>query len=99
MSLSVRELSHVQLFATRWTVAHQAPLSLGFSRQEYWSGLLFPAPGDLPKQGWSSSLLHWQAEFLTTEPPRKPLVPVNLSRKDSVGHGNQLSNSCRSHGL
>ena len=43
--------SHVQLFATLWTVAHQAPLSTGFSRQEYWSGLPFPSPGDLPDPG------------------------------------------------
>jgi len=41
-------LSYVQLFATPWTVAHQAPLFMGFPRQEYWSGLPFPAPGDLP---------------------------------------------------
>ena len=41
----------VWLFATPWTVAHQAPLSMGFSRQEYWSGLLFPSPGDLPNSG------------------------------------------------
>ena len=41
----------VQLFATPWTVAHQAPLSMGFSRQEYWSGLLGPPPGDLPDPG------------------------------------------------
>ena len=41
-------LSHVLLFATLWTVAHQAPLSVGFLRQEYWSGLLFPPPEDLP---------------------------------------------------
>ena len=41
-------LSRVQLFVTPWTVAHQAPLSMGFSRQEYWSGLPFPSPGDLP---------------------------------------------------
>ena len=40
--------SHVQLFATLWTVAHQAPLSMGFSRQEYWSGLPLPTPGDCP---------------------------------------------------
>ena len=40
--------SHVRLFATLWTVAHQAPLSMGFSRQEYWSGLPFLPPGDLP---------------------------------------------------
>ena len=43
--------SHVQLFATLWAVAHQAPLSMGFSRQEYWSGLPFPPPGDLPNPG------------------------------------------------
>ena len=45
-----QSLSHVQLFATPWTVARQAPLSTGFPRQEYWSGLPFPSPGDLP--GW-----------------------------------------------
>ena len=44
-------LSHVQLCATLWTVAHQAPLSLGFFRQEYWSGLPFSPPGDLPNPG------------------------------------------------
>ena len=41
----------VQLFATPWTVAYQAPLSMGFSRQEYWNGLPCPPPGDLPKPG------------------------------------------------
>ena len=44
-------LSHVRLFATLWTVARQAPLSMGFSRQEYWSGLPCPPPGDLPHPG------------------------------------------------
>ena len=43
--------SHVQIFATLWTVAHQAPLSKGFSRQEYWSGLPCPSPRDLPNPG------------------------------------------------
>ena len=43
--------SRVQLFATLWTIAPQAPLSMGFSRQEYWSGLPFPLPGDLPDPG------------------------------------------------
>ena len=43
--------SHVQLFVTPWSVAHQAPLSMGFSRQEYWSGLLCAPPGDLPDPG------------------------------------------------
>ena len=47
----VKSLSHVRLFATPWTVAHQAPWSMGFSRHEYWSGLPFPSPGDLPNPG------------------------------------------------
>ena len=57
--VKVKLLSRVQLFATLWTVARQAPLSVGFSRQEYWSGLPFPSPGDLPNPGiecWSSAL-------------------------------------------
>ena len=47
----MKSLSHVQLFATLWTIAHQALLSMGFSRQDYWSGLPFPSPGDLPDPG------------------------------------------------
>ena len=49
--MKVKSLSCVQLFAIPWTVAHQAPLSMGFSRQEYWTGLPFPSPGDLPDPG------------------------------------------------
>ena len=49
--LSVCALSHVQLFATPWTTAHQTPLSMEFPRQEYWNGLPFPTPGDLPDPG------------------------------------------------
>ena len=48
MKVKVKLLSRVRLFATPWTVAYQASLSMGFSRQEYWSGLPFPSPGDLP---------------------------------------------------
>ena len=51
MKVKVKSLSRVRLFATPWTVAHQAPLSMGFSRQEYWSGLPCPPPGDLPYPG------------------------------------------------
>ena len=70
-------LSHstqVQLFVTPWTVAHQAPLSMGFSRQDHWSELPFPLPGDLPNPGIKIlGLLHWQADYLpTTEAPGKP---------------------------
>ena len=62
-------LSHVLLFATLWTVAHQAPLSVGFSRQEYWSGLLFPSPGDLPSSGIEPRSPALQADSLPSEPP------------------------------
>ena len=51
LKAKVKSFSHVRLFATPWTVAHQAPLSMGFSRQEHWSGLPFPSPGDLPDPG------------------------------------------------
>ena len=49
----------VRLFVTPWAIAHQPPLSLGFSRQEYWSGLPFPSPGIFPTQGLNAGLLHW----------------------------------------
>ena len=49
--MKVKSLSCVRLSATLWTIAYQAPLSMGFSRQEYWSGLPFPSPGDLPNLG------------------------------------------------
>ena len=67
-------LSHVQLFAAPWTVAHQAPLSMEFSRQEYWSGLPFPTPGDLPNSGIepvSPASPTLAGGFLTTVPPGK----------------------------
>ena len=63
-------------FATPWTVAYQAPLSMGFSRQEYWSGLPYLPPGDFPDPGiklLSLCLLHWQAGSLAVAPPGKPL--------------------------
>ena len=67
----VKSLSHVRLFATPWTVAYQAPPSMGFSRQEYWSGLPFPSPGDLPDPGIEPGSPAFQAEALTSEPPGK----------------------------
>ena len=51
-------LSHVQLLANQWTVAHKAPLSMGFARQEYWRGLIVPPPGDIPHPGIELHLLH-----------------------------------------
>ena len=58
-------------FATPWTVAHQAPLSVGFPREEYWSGLPFPLPGDLPDQGIEPASPALAGGFFTTEPPGK----------------------------
>ena len=72
MKVKVKSLSHVRLFATQWTVAHQAPLSMGFSRQEYWSGLPFPAPGDFPDSGIEPTSLALQADSLPPAPPGKP---------------------------
>ena len=65
----VKSLSRVRLFATPWTVAYQAPLSMGFSRQEYWSRLPFPSPGDLPDPGIKPRSLALQADALPSEPP------------------------------
>ena len=67
----VKSLSHVPLFATPWTVAHQAPPSTGFSRQEYWSGLPFPSPEDLSEPGIEPRSPTLQADTLTSEPPGK----------------------------
>ena len=68
----MKVLSLVRLFATPWTVAYQAPPSMGFSRQEYWSGLPFPSPGDLPDSGIEPGSPALQADALTSEPPGKP---------------------------
>ena len=68
-------LSHVQLFATPWTIACQAPLIVEFSRQEYWRGLPFPTPRDLPDLGIEPTSVVSPAlagRFFTTEPPGKP---------------------------
>ena len=67
----MKSLSRVLLFATPWTVASQAPPSLGFSRQEYWSGLPFPSPGDLPNPGIKPGSPVLQADTLPSEPQGK----------------------------
>ena len=74
----VKSLSRVWLFATPWSIAHQAPLSMGFSRQEYWSRLLFPSLGDLPNLGIKPSSPALQADALTSELPGKPLLSFFL---------------------
>ena len=70
----MKSLSRVRLFATPWTIANQAPLSMGFSGQEYWSGLPFPSPGDLPDPGIEPGSPTLEADTLTSEPPGKPVM-------------------------
>ena len=67
----MKSLSHGQLFATPWTVVHQAPLSMGFSRQEYWSGLPFPSPGNLPDPGIKPRSPALQGDSSPSEPSGK----------------------------
>ena len=69
--VKVKSLSHVRLFATPWTVAYQVPPSMGFSRQECWSGLPFPSPGDLLDPGIEPGSPTLQADALPSEPPGK----------------------------
>ena len=74
----MKSLSRVRLFATPWTAASQAPLSMGFSREEYWSGLPFPSPEDLCPEDLSNSGIEpgspaLQGDALPSKPPGKPL--------------------------
>ena len=74
-AVSAQSLSHVQLFVNPWTVAHQAPLSMGFSRQVPWSGVPFPSPGDLPDPGMeplSPAARAVAGGFCTAAPPGRP---------------------------
>ena len=77
----MKSLSCVRLFVTPWTVAHQAPLSMGFSRQEYWSRLPFPSPGDLPDPGIEPRSPALEADALTSEPPGKPMTNLDCILK------------------
>ena len=70
LKFKVKSLSRVQLFATPWTVAYQAPPSMEFSRQEYWSGVPFPFPGNLPNPGIEPGSPTLQADALPSEPPK-----------------------------
>ena len=76
MKVKVKSLSRVRLFATPWIILHQAPPSMRFSRQEYWSGLPFPSPGNLPNPGTEPRSPTLQADALTSEPPEG--IPVEL---------------------
>ena len=84
-------------FATPWTVAHQTPLSMAFPRQEYWSGLPWPAPGDLPNPGIEPSSLMSPAltgRFFTAEPPGKPNGEIEIFKKFSYILSLRVLNKC-----
>ena len=77
IKVTVKLLSHVQLFATPWSVAYQAPPSMGFFRQEYWSGFPFLSPGDLPNPGID---------------PGSPALQVNSCKEDAINRkGSQIN--------
>ena len=82
----VKSLSRVRLSATPWTVAYQASPSMGFSRQEYWSGLPFPSLGDLPNPGIEPRSPALEADTLTSEPSQ--------GRKGTFPHFSYSSKSC-----
>ena len=89
----VKSLSHVLLFVTPWAVAYQAPPLVEFSRQEYWSGLSFPSPGDLPNPGIEPRSPTLQADALPSELPmaapfieKITLSPLYSSVTYVIGH-------------
>ena len=84
MKVKVKSLSRVQLFATPWTITYEASPSMGFSRQEYWSGLPFPSPGDLPNPGIELRSPALEADTLTSEPPGKMLFGVIMSHCTNI---------------
>ena len=92
----MKSLSRVQLFSTPSTAAHQAPPSMGFSRQEYWSRLPFPSQGDLPNPGVEPRSPTLEADTLTSEPPGKPaqrlkrLPPMWETQVRSLGREDPL---------
>ena len=90
-------LSRAGLFVTPWTVARQAPLSMGFSRQEYWSGLPFPSPGDLLDPGIEPRSPSLQADSLPPEPAGKPKIHESESR--SVVSKSLQPYGCTVHGI
>ena len=84
MKLKVKLLSRVRLFATPQTVAYQATPSMGFSRQEYWSGLPFPSPGDLPDPVTELGSPALQADALLSETPGKSIIMSTKEFKNTT---------------
>ena len=89
----MKSLSRVQLIATPWTVAYQAPLSMGFPMQKHWSGLPFPSLGDLSNPGIELGSLALQADSLPSEPPGKPLcLHIRSAKREILSTDNCKSN-------
>ena len=88
--VKVNSLSHVRLFVTPWTVAYQAPPSMGFPKQEYWNGLPFPSPGDLPGQGVEPESPALQVHALPSEPPGKSKLKLAQQAHASLHAGHLL---------
>ena len=83
-------------FRTPWTIAHKAPLSMGFPRQEYWGGLPFPSPGDLPDPGIKPASPIFAGGFFTTEPPGKPHRKFNQTVIQKM-YEEKIKQSCVTH--
>ena len=84
VKVKVKSLSRVRLFETPWTVSYQAPPSMGFSRQECWSGLPFPYPGDFPDPGIELRSPTLQADALPSEPPGRPKWNIRRGHLDDM---------------
>ena len=85
--VAIQSLSQLRIFVFPRTTPRQSSLPMGFPRQEYWSGLPFPSPGDLPKLGINLTSLALAGRLFTTEPPEKPFVMpistvINIFRND-----------------
>ena len=94
----VKLISRVGLFVTPWTVAYQAPPSMGFSRQGYWSGVPSPSPGDLPDPGIEARSPVLQADSLLSEPLEKPVIvsgKITLGSPSTVLYGDAQNTPCR----
>ena len=82
--MKVKSLSRVRLLVTPWTAAYQAPPSMGFPKQEYWSGLPFSSPGDLHHPEIKFGSLELQVDSLPTEPPGKPTLMPEKKKKRKI---------------
>ena len=93
MDVKVKSLSRVRLFETPGIVADHALLSMGFSRQEYWGGLLFPSPGDLPNPGIDPGSPSLQTGTLLSEPPGKSVAMTSCHNSENwlQRNGNRLT--------